>query len=62
MQFLYILFYVDIYSILVKMFYLPSVHDEIYIYFMDRVSYCNIYAVQQDTHSVLMSEFIHHLC
>ena len=23
---------------------------------------CNIYTVQQDTQSVLMSEFIHHLC
>ena len=23
---------------------------------------CNIYAVQQDTQSVLMSEFIHHVC
>ena len=29
---------------------------------MDRVSFCNIYAVQQDTQSVLMSEFIHHGC
>ena len=28
---------------------------------MDRVSSCNIYAVQQDTQSVLMSEFIQHL-
>ena len=28
---------------------------------MDRVSSCNIYAVQQDTQSVLMSEFIHHV-
>ena len=31
-------------------------------YCMDRVSSCNIYAVQQDTQSVVMSEFIHHLC
>ena len=23
---------------------------------------CNIYAVQQDTQSVLMSEFIHRIC
>ena len=23
---------------------------------------CNIYTVQQDTQSVLMSEFIHHVC
>ena len=23
---------------------------------------CNIYAVQQDTQSFLMSEFIHHVC
>ena len=23
---------------------------------------CNVYAVQQDTQSVLMSEFIHHVC
>ena len=29
---------------------------------MDRVSSCNIYAVQQDTQSVLMREFIQHLC
>ena len=29
---------------------------------MDRVSPCNIYAVQQDTQSVLMSKFIQHLC
>ena len=29
---------------------------------MDRISFCNIYAVQQDTQSVLMSEFIHHVC
>ena len=27
----------------------------------DRVSSCNIYAVQQDTQSVLMSKFIQHL-
>ena len=27
-----------------------------------RVSSCNIYAVQQDTQSFLMSEFIYHLC
>ena len=26
------------------------------------VSGCNIYAVQQDTQSVLMSEFIRHVC
>ena len=31
-------------------------------YCRDRVSSCNIYAVQQDTQSVLMSEFIHHVC
>ena len=31
-------------------------------YCRDRVSSCNIYAVQQDTQSVLMSEFIQHLC
>ena len=31
-------------------------------YSRDRVSSCNIYAVQQDTQSVLMSEFIHHVC
>ena len=29
---------------------------------MDRVSTRNIYAVQQDTQNVLMSEFIQHLC
>ena len=28
----------------------------------DRVSSRNIYAVQQDTQSLLMSEFIHHVC
>ena len=28
---------------------------------VDRVSSCNIYAVQQDTQSVSMSEFIQHL-
>ena len=28
---------------------------------MDSVSSCNIYAVQQYTQSVLMSEFIHHM-
>ena len=31
-------------------------------YGRDRVASCNIYAVQQDTQSVLMSEFIQHLC
>ena len=31
-------------------------------YCRDRVSSCNIYAVQQDTQSFLMSEFIHHVC
>ena len=31
-------------------------------YCRDRVSSCNIYAVQQDTQSVLMSKFIEHLC
>ena len=31
-------------------------------YYRDRVSSCNIYAVQQDPQSVLMSEFIHHVC
>jgi hypothetical protein len=30
-------------------------------YCRDRVSSCNIYAVQQDTQSVLMSNFIHHV-
>ena len=29
---------------------------------MDRVSSCNIYAVQQDTQIVSLSEFIQHLC
>ena len=28
----------------------------------DRVSSCNIYAVQQDTQNFLMIEFIHHIC
>ena len=32
------------------------------LYCRDRVSSCNIYAVQHDTQSVLMSEFIQHLC
>ena len=31
-------------------------------YCRDRLSSCNIYAVQQDTQSVSMSEFIQHLC
>ena len=31
-------------------------------YCKDRVSSCNIYAVQKDTQSFLMSEFIHHIC
>ena len=31
-------------------------------YCRDRLSSCNIYAVQQGTQSVLMIEFIHHLC
>ena len=31
-------------------------------YCMERVSSCNIYAVQQDTHNVLMSKFIHYIC
>ena len=31
-------------------------------YCRDRVSSCNIYAVQQDTQSVVMSKFIQHLC
>ena len=31
-------------------------------YCKDRVSSCNTYAVQQDTQSVLMSEFIQHFC
>ena len=31
-------------------------------YFRDSVSSCNIYAVQQDTQGVSMSEFIHHVC
>ena len=39
----------------------PMVND-IYRYCRDRVSSRNIYAVQQDTQSVLMSEFIQHLC
>ena len=30
-------------------------------YCRDRASFCNMYAVQQDTRSVLMSEFIEHL-
>ena len=29
---------------------------------MDRVSSCKIYAVQQDTQSFLMIEFIHYIC
>ena len=31
-------------------------------YCRDRVSSCYVYAVQQDTQSVSMSEFIHHIC
>ena len=31
-------------------------------YCKDRVSSCNIYAVQQDTQSVSMGKFIQHLC
>ena len=31
-------------------------------YCSDRVSPCNTHAVQQDTQSVLISEFIHHVC
>ena len=31
-------------------------------YCRDPVSSCNIYTVQQDIQSVLMSEFIHHVC
>ena len=31
-------------------------------YCRDRVSSCNIYAAQQDTQSVSISEFIQHLC
>ena len=31
-------------------------------YCTDRPPSCNIYAVQQDTQSVAMSEFIQHLC
>ena len=38
-----------------------SVTFVLFCYCMDRVSSCNIYAVQQDTQSVLMSEFIHHV-
>ena len=39
---------------------IKSKYTDINLYCRDRVSSSNIYAVQQDTQSVLMSEFIQH--